>query len=454
MAAQSLSGYDAMLKNVALIQAAQEQFSNSTILLSQLNRVTRTVDGGAQATPTEMGETVNTNRGWVIPVRKTRNLSLQAIADAGTLPAGGSSGLAAAFVRRAFNYGVFEVTAPTMSASKGGGGFAPALAQEMKWLISDFSHDINRQLYGRGLGELGFLQLAAGATGVGVTVGATACWDLNKFIAEGQGLAAFTVADATYIPSIVSTVSFPYGTTASSVTKTTMTLSAAATINPCTFFCKSNATSYSMGKEMMGLLGVCDKYIAAAGFTNTFQGIARSGNSWWDSNTIAGAAAAPTFAKIQQSIDEIATDGGNCNLIITSLGGRAAYASISPTLAGGIPLKYTNEITLKGGWTAISCNGLPMVADPQCLHPMSMGGGTFAAAIGAANSASGVMYFLDTNSLMICQESEPNWADEDGQVLFRMANKDSYEARWRWYSNLACIQPSANCKLLDILVSY
>ena len=53
-------------------------------------------------------------------------------------------------------------------------------------------------------------------------------------------------------------------------------------------------------------------------------------------------------------------------------------------------------------------------------------------------------------SMVILRTSDFDWAEKDGAVLSRVANKDAYEAYMFHYGNLACVARNANAELFDI----
>ena len=60
------------------------------------------------------------------------------------------------------------------------------------------------------------------------------------------------------------------------------------------------------------------------------------------------------------------------------------------------------------------------------------------------------MYFLTMSSLVLFQESDWDWMDEDGAILSRVSGEDAYEAILFWYSQLGCYARNQNGRLTDI----
>ena len=117
--------------------------------------------------------------------------------------------------------------------------------------------------------------------------------------------------------------------------------------------------------------------------------------------------------------------GGIINLLAGSRGVRRAYASYLSAS------RHQNDtMDLKGGWKAISCNGVPLVGEKYI--------------------ASGVLYGFQTGDWKVYQMADWDWMDRDGAILKWIANTTSYGAVLRKYAELGCQCPAAQVRYYGI----
>lgn len=134
-----------------------------------------------------------------------------------------------------------------------------------------------------------------------------------------------------------------------------------------------------------------------------------------------------TESKIQKAIDSIEENSGSkVNFIVCSWGVRRALAEHFKEYKVMLPTTQLN-----GGFTAISFNGIPVIADRFC--------------------PAGTMYLLNTNDFKLHQLCDWQWLEgEDGKILKQMPGKPVYTATLVKYAELMCERPSGQGMLSGI----
>ena len=86
---------------------------------------------------------------------------------------------------------------------------------------------------------------------------------------------------------------------------------------------------------------------------------------------------------------------------------------------------------LKGGYKAISYNGIPIVSDRFCPE--------------------GTMYLLNTDDFTLHQLCDWKWLEgEDGKVLKQVPGTPTYSATLVKYADLVCTRPCGQAMLTGI----
>lgn len=130
---------------------------------------------------------------------------------------------------------------------------------------------------------------------------------------------------------------------------------------------------------------------------------------------------------IQKAIDTIEENSGSkVNYIVCSWGVRRALAEYFKQFKTMLP-----TMELEGGFTAMSFNGIPIVADRFCPD--------------------GTMYLLNTDDFAIHQLCDWQWLEsEDGKILKQIAGKPVYTATLVKYAELMCERPNGQGMLSGI----
>ena len=130
---------------------------------------------------------------------------------------------------------------------------------------------------------------------------------------------------------------------------------------------------------------------------------------------------------IQKAIDKIEEcSGGHTDIILCSWGVKRALAELFAANGRNI-----DTMELKGGYRAMSFNGIPVVADRFCPK--------------------GTMYLLDSTQFGLHQLCDWQWLEgEDGKVLKQIPGKPVYTATLVKYAELMCYNPAAQAMLTGI----
>lgn len=156
-------------------------------------------------------------------------------------------------------------------------------------------------------------------------------------------------------------------------------------------------------------------------------GVDKVANAWFNPYRL-DAVGEITEIKIQKAIDKIEEQSGETpNIIICSWDVRRA---IQRMLSHN--RNITETIELKGGYKAMSYNGIPIVVDRHC--------------------PAGYMYLLNTESFELHQLCDWEWlSDDDGRVLKQVPGKPTYMATLVKYAELMCSKPAAQGLLTGII---
>lgn len=130
---------------------------------------------------------------------------------------------------------------------------------------------------------------------------------------------------------------------------------------------------------------------------------------------------------IQKAIDYVDENAGSkINFIICSSGVKRAFMKHLSTYKRNLDVEE-----LKGGYKALSYNGIPIVSDRFC--------------------PSGTMYLLNADDFALHQLCDWQWLEgEDGRVIKQVAGKATYTATLVKYAELICSKPCGQAMLSGI----
>lgn len=396
----TVSGFDAALKDVY-----------AGPIRNQLNEKTRLLD---LFTKGDIEQYEWEGRQVVLSLRKARNAGVKATSEGGGLPVAGKQGYANLKIPMRFIQGRIELTAQVMKASRSDkGSFARAMDSEQKGLVDDLARQRNRMIAGFGSGTLAVVSPGANSAtqtfinpgGVTGTVNAT------RFAKVGMLIAITDPTGVTIrgVQTILS-VSEPTVILDAAINSTTNDLVSLGTNS-----LGSNESSF--GLEPMGILGIVD--------STTFVSVLFSLDRSQAVNAFFRSTVMPNIGTVipdvlQRGIDNAEEVSGEvidqflCHVSVRReilklteadrryMGSSSAQNFDAGTKAGAFKSEYTfNDISIK--------------VDKDFAY--------------------GTLVGANKSHLFWIPEVEGEWADDDGTVLFRVQNKDNYEARYRVYEN-------------------
>jgi hypothetical protein len=167
--------------------------------------------------------------------------------------------------------------------------------------------------------------------------------------------------------------------------------------------------------DMMGLKGLID----TGAYVASIQNIARSSNTWAQSQTYTGTLTEAQMINLYLRCMEY----GKPNVIFAGPYGFAAYGALLTSM------KRTSTLTevLSGGWKGLEFMGgdCGVMLDYDCPEP---------------SSVNQFMFFTDFDSLSIAEMTEPfKWLESEanGGILHRSAsNRTVWEGTMKYYANL------------------
>ncbi len=304
-------------------------------------------------------------------------------------------------------YGKIEISDKAVRASANNeGAFVNLLNDEMQALIKSANYNFDRMLFGCGDGFL------AGISGM--------TEEENEVqVNENEGA---SLMEGMYV-DILSTdatrfIGRNYKITRIDRDTRKVTLSGTVNLSTLVTGAASLYLHDSKDKEITGLEGI---------FSNTtIYGVSKSEypvlNPYELSN--AGEISEEKIQKAMDSIEE--RSGGKVNFILCSWGVKRAIVKYFREQGIALP-----TMTLEDGTTALSFNGVPVVANRFCPY--------------------GAMYLLNTDDFKLYQLCDWKWLEgEDGKVLKQTPGKPVYTATLVKYAELMCERPGGQGKITGI----
>lgn len=358
-------------------------------------------------------------------VHPFRNIGHAAGGENLTLPTAGQQGYLEAVIPMQLNFHQIGISDYALQAGKNNKEYLVDLLQsEYDGAKADMQRQLSRQGYGDGSGVICRINgigdapvfdldtpmvgknpanyLEGGALGVGTPV----MLDSDKTTATSEAY--------TYVKAIAD--------------GNTITLNSQTGVvdNDYLFLAHYNGTDTptvsNRGKEIMGLKGLIDDGTNVT----TFQGLSRSTYIFWKSYVNSAVSNRSLTEELMFDTMLEASKKGDPKIILTSFDLYAAYGRM---LAAD--RRYTDTMTLNGGFTGVNYNGLALVKDFDCPYTE--------------------MNFIDPSSLSIEEMKPVSFIDEDGAILSRSATTPSYQATLRYYANLANSAPNKSSVLRNLV---
>jgi hypothetical protein len=405
----TISGFDAALKDVY-----------AGPIRDQLNEKTRLLD---LFTKGDIEQYEWEGRQVVLALRKSRNAGIKAVAEGGGLPTAGKQGYANLKIPMTFLEGRIELTAQVMKASRSDkGSFARAMDSEQKGLVEDISRQRNRELAYYGSGTLA--TVASGATSFTQTVtapgGVAGTVNTSRFLKVGMMIAFTSPAGVIRTDGIGTIASVTDTGSGSASIVVTGTGSGPATTTADLVSLGANASGTNEGSyqlESMGILGIVD----STTYVSSIFGLDRSNsaNAWFRS-TVMSSVGALSPDVLQRGVDNAEEVSGEViDTFISHASVRREYLKLSEADRHyyGSNKPINSDVGTKAGAfkEEVTFDSMPFKVDKDFVY--------------------GTLVGVNKGHLFWIPEVEGEWADEDGTVLFRVQNKDNYEARYRLFEN-------------------
>lgn len=320
--------------------------------------------------------------------------------DTGTLPSVNPRKFIQAEWETMNIFAKIQVSDKAIQASRSNrAAFIQALAHDMEKAERDAKRDVSRQVMGDGTGLLATISSVSGENPYTCTL------DSAKWFAEGMLIDVYT-----------STTKDTSEAEVTSVDKANNQIVFSTATAPV-----ANDVIYVAGNRDLEITGV--KKVMTA--DNTLYGINRANNKWFNP-TVKPVNGEISEVKIQEGIDDAEDETGNTiDFLIAEKGVRRAYVNLLSAMK-----QIVNSLDLKGGFKAISFNGIPLTADKYC--------------------ASGELLAKSLANWKLYEMADWGFMDEDGNVLFRNTNTPVYNAVLRKYCDLGCDLPKGQVRFTGI----
>lgn len=404
------TAFDAALKEVYLGD-----------IRDQINAKTRALTDFTEQNPNEYEWE---GRVAIVPLHSGRSNAVKAIAEGGTLPVSSNQTYAKLQVAMKSFEGRIELTTQVLKASRSNkGSFARAMDREKKGIVNDISRQRNRSLFGAGLGILA-LENGGGASAtrnVDTPGGVAGAANGVRFLKPGMIIAFhdFTV------PATVDAVR----TIATVASATSITLDSTATPDDNAIISlgttAGSVTEGSYNLEPMGLLGIVD----STTYVSTIHGLDRStaGNSFFRSgvNTSTGLLSTDLIQRLIDNQEEVS--GEVIDTFWAHYSVRREYLKLLEA-----DRRYTAESLRK-----------PNAGTVAATPGNDIQYGTFPIKVDK-DAPYGTLFGVAKDRLFWIPEVKGEWMDEDGAILSRVPNKESFEAVYRVWENFYSDQGNAH----------
>lgn len=398
--------------------AIRDQLNNDMPLLTYAEKRATDIDG----------------RRAVLALHVGRSAGIGARAEGGTLPTAGNQSYVNQNVSVFYNYARGQITGPLMKAADtNAAAFTNALDAEMNSLMTDLKRDVNRQLWGTSNGVIAQAALTTSSLQVFLAnsnSGATTATSAVKFrqLQEAMAVDIGTVAAPTLKTS--ANLVTRYGGSGTAADPYWIELTSVATTSGTDFIFRAGSggdATNSTQKELTGVQSIVTN-------SGTLWGVNPTTYPIWKS-TVNGNSG--TNRSISENLmvtvvhDVNLSSGEWVNLATASHGVQRAFAAHLMSVK-----RFVNTVDLTGGYgKGISFiggggNDIPVTVDRDC----------------PANS----MYFFNTKYLYEYQMCDWEFADDDGAVLSRVSNQDTFEFFIRKYHEFATDHRNAHGVLQDI----
>lgn len=361
-----------------------------------------------------------------ITVHYGRNIGYAAGGETITLPTAGNQRYLQGSVAMKYLFHTISLTDVALQASKRSNEFLVNLLDaEYQGAKDDMQRQMSRQGYADGTGVIGRVN----------GIASQPSFDLDTPMV-GKYVTDYVEANATaaaggpvMFDSSASTATSEVYTTVTAITANnaiTCNTGAGVADNDYMFLAHGNGTATptvsNRAAEMMGLKGLIDD----ATNVDALQGITRSTYIWWKSYVNDSSSQRSLTDALMQTTFLEAKKKGDPKYVLTSFDVFSAYGQLLAS-----DRRYSDSMALNGGFTGVSFNTLPFVADYDCPYDE--------------------MYFIDPSSLSVEDLAPMSFLNEDGAILDRSSTTPAWNATLRYYANLCTSAPNKNAALRDII---
>lgn len=406
--AVSLSDVGGALRQV-IMPYVKDNFPKKTILLDQMKR-----DADVEMF----------NNNFYAPVRTSRQGGVTNLANGGSKLVSGGATIGSASVGVKLLTGTFDIQKLTIDATSATKqSVARALSFQATTLASDFARNVNRQLYGDGVGVVA--EVVGSSSGTAFTIG-----PITASIDDGRVLSTFGSVNGDIAPAkyLVAGQIIGVGTAAAGTT-TISSIASGTTINTSTSVASNaNDAIYILDGDSAGAgtseLGGIRAALSSSTGTSTYAGLARSTTGWtpqFDSTS-----EALTLTRLENlyiSAKEYSEMDDKYAIFVNKTLYRK-YGDILTSMRRSV-----NTTQLLGGWS-----GLEFAA----------GAGTVGVFLDY-DVPDGEALIVNMDSWLMAQVSDLNWAENpESGTLLRRADYLTYQATMVWFMNVLCTAPGSN----------
>jgi hypothetical protein len=358
-------------------------------------------------------------RRLVFALHSSRNYSgVKYVPENGGLPVAGNQGTKNLFIPIAHLKGRIQLSYEVIRASRSDkGAFVRAMDLEQKGLVNDVSRQRNRALAGYGSEVLAV-----------ITTGASN--NTTQTIKNPGGVAGTTNPGRFIKPGMILAFSDPTGATINAVMPTVVSVSGSSLVLSAAITTTTNdiitlgtnslgTNETSFNDASMGILGIVD----STTYVTTIFGLDRSttANAFFRSQVFAstGTISADVLQRGIDNVEEVSWETIDRFVCHSSV--RREIAKLTEAdrryAAGSSPMNFDAGTQAGAYKKDLTFNSWSFRTDKDFAY--------------------GTLCGVNSSHLQWLPETKGEWADEDGTVLLRVANKDAYEARFRVSENYA-----------------
>lgn len=393
----------------------QDNFDKKTILLDQVKR--------------NSGVTFM-NDNFYAPVRTSRHGGITNLANDGNSLVSGSSSIGQASVPVKILTGTFDISKLTLDATKTDkGAVENQLTFQATTLADDFAKNTNRQYFSDGIGVVAEVA-TSGSVGAGTIALSvpTASLDDARSI-DWYGTVNGDISPVEYIfPGQIlgiGTAGADLGTVTSVTGNTVIVTGAPAVAANDAIYIVDGSGAGAGTSEIQGMRAA----LSSSTGTSTYAGVARSTNGWTPQiNSTSEALSISAMESVYLAAKKFAQTSDRYAIFVN----KTLYKKYGDLLTA--LRRSVNTTDLLGGWTGLE----------------------FAAGAGRVgvfldyDTPDGEVLVVNLDSWTITQVSDMNWLeDPNSGALVRRRDSITYQATMVWFTNLICLAPGANGRLLQ-----